>query len=61
MLLKDQELTECLATPTLIRKKRISVFQKFLEDNGILDELKELGIKEGDTVRMYGQSFEYYN
>ncbi len=42
-------------------EKGFQFFQKFLEDNGILDELKELGIKEGDTVRMYGQSFEYYN
>ena len=25
-----------------------------------LDELEALGIQEGDTVRMYGLSFEYY-
>ena len=27
---------------------------------GILDKLEELGIQEGDTVRMYGLSFDYY-
>ena len=27
---------------------------------GILDELEALGIQEGDTVRMYGLSFDYY-
>ena len=32
----------------------------FLADNGILDELEKLHIGEGDTVRMYGYSFEYY-
>ena len=32
----------------------------FLKDNGILDELEKLNIGEGDTVRMYGFSFEYY-
>ena len=35
-------------------------FQKFLEDNGILEDLKALGAKDGDTVRMYGHSFDYY-
>ena len=35
-------------------------FQNFLKDTGILDQLEELGIKEGDTVRMYGLSFDYY-
>ncbi len=35
-------------------------FQKFLKDNGILDELEGLGIQEGDTVRMYGLAFSYY-
>jgi GTP-binding protein len=31
-----------------------------MADNGILDELEKLHIQEGDTVRMYGFSFEYY-
>ena len=35
-------------------------FQDFLKANGILDELKAAGINEGDTVRMYGLAFEYY-
>ena len=35
-------------------------FQKFLKEQGILDELTERGIEEGDTVRMYGHEFDYY-
>lgn len=35
-------------------------FQRFLKDQGILEELEGLGIQEGDTVRMYGLSFDYY-
>ena len=31
-----------------------------MKDNGILDKLEELGIQEGDTVRMYGLQFDYY-
>ena len=35
-------------------------FQKFLKDSGILEQLEEAGIQEGDTVRMYGLQFDYY-
>lgn len=41
-------------------EKGFEFFQKFLKDNGILDELEALGIQEGDTVRMYGLEFDYY-
>ena len=41
-------------------EKGFEFFQKFLKDNGILDELVELGIRDGDTVRMYGLEFDYY-
>ena len=41
-------------------EKGFEFFQKFLKENGILDQLEELGISEGDTVRMYGLSFDYY-
>ena len=35
-------------------------FQRFLKEQGILDDLEEHGIQEGDTVKMYGHAFEYY-
>ena len=41
-------------------EKGFEFFQKFLKTNGILDELEALGIKDGDTVRMYGLEFDYY-
>ena len=41
-------------------KRKFEFFQNFLKMNGILDELEQLGIQEGDTVRMYGLSFDYY-
>lgn len=41
-------------------EKGFEFFQKFLKQNGILDQLEELGIQEGDTVRMYGLEFDYY-
>ena len=31
-----------------------------MKENEILKELEELGIKDGDTVRIYGWDFDYY-
>ena len=41
-------------------EKGFVFFQRFIRDNGVLDRLKALGMREGDTVRMYGNAFEYY-
>lgn len=41
-------------------EKGFLFFQKFLKEQGILDELEEMGIEDGDTVRMYGHEFDYY-
>ena len=41
-------------------EKGFEFFQNFLKENGILVQLEELGIQEGDTVRMYGLTFDYY-
>ena len=31
-----------------------------MKDNGILQQLEDLGIKDGDTVKIYGHQFDYY-
>jgi GTP-binding protein len=49
-----------LGYTNLDSEKGFEFFQRFLKDNGILDELEALGIQEGDTVRMYGLQFDYY-
>lgn len=41
-------------------ERGFAFFQKFLKDSGILEQLEEAGIQEGDTVRMYGLQFDYY-
>ena len=47
--------------PYTVVKEAEGVFvQKFLKNSGILDDLEKLGIQEGDTVRMYGHTFDYY-
>lgn len=49
-----------LGYTNLDSEKGFEFFQNFLKDNGILEQLENLGIQEGDTVRMYGLSFDYY-
>ena len=49
-----------LGYTNLDSEKGFVFFQKFLKENEILDQLEKLGIKEGDTVRMYGLKFDYY-
>ena len=48
-----------LGYTNLESEKGFAFFQNFLKDNGILDKLEELGINEGDTVRLYGLEFDY--
>ena len=45
---------------TNLESEKGLILQKFLKENGILDELEKAGIQEGDTVRMYGLEFDYY-
>lgn len=49
-----------LGYTNLDSEKGFEFFQRFLKDNNILNELEELGIEEGDTVKMYELQFDYY-
>ena len=49
-----------LGYTNLESEKGSAFFQKFLEDSGILEQREALWNQEGDTVRMYGLSFDYY-
>ena len=59
-VVEGPRIEKMLGYTNLESEKGFTFFQKFLKDTGILRELEALGIKEGDTVRMYGLSFEYY-
>lgn len=39
----------------------LQYFQRVLVSSGIIDKLREAGIQEGDTVRLYGFEFEFIN
>ncbi|MBR1670029.1 MAG: GTPase ObgE [Butyrivibrio sp.] len=59
-VIEGPRIEKMLGYTNLESEKGFAFFQKFLADTGILDELEKLHIGEGDTVRMYGYSFEYY-
>ncbi|MCR5684301.1 MAG: GTPase ObgE [Lachnospiraceae bacterium] len=59
-VVEGPRIERMLGYTNLESEKGFDFFQKFLKDNGILDELEKLGIQEKDTVRLYGWSFEYY-
>ena len=59
-VVEGPRIEKMLGYTNLESEKGFAFFQRFLRENGILDELRELGVKEGDTVRLYGLSFDYY-
>lgn len=59
-VVEGPRIEKMLGYTNLESEKGFTFFQNFLKDTGILDELESLGIQEGDTVRMYGLSFDYY-
>ena len=59
-VIEGPRIEKMLGYTNLNSEKGFLFFQKFIKDNGIDAELKELGIQDGDTVRMYGHFFEYY-
>ena len=69
-VIHDEEANEYVVEGAAIEKmlgytsidseKGFVFFQNFLKERGVLVKLEEAGIQEGDTVRMYGLSFNYY-
>lgn len=59
-VVEGPRIEKMLGYTNLESEKGFTFFQNFLKDNGILEDLERLGISEGDTVRMYGLSFDYY-
>lgn len=59
-VVEGPRIEKMLGYTNIDSEKGFTFFQKFLKESGVLEQLEELGIKEGDTVRMYGLSFDYY-
>lgn len=59
-VVEGPRIEKMLGYTNLDSEKGFAFFQNFLKDSGILQQLEELGIQDGDTVRMYGLKFDYY-
>ena len=59
-VVEGPKIEKMLGYTNIDSEKGFLFFQKFLREQGILEELEKAGISEGDTVRMYGLVFDYY-
>ncbi|MGN0364244.1 MAG: GTPase ObgE [Bilifractor sp.] len=59
-IVEGPKIEKMLGYTNLDSEKGFRFFQNFLKESGILKELEDAGIQEGDTVRMYGLHFDYY-
>ena len=59
-IVEGPKIEKMLGYTNLESEKGFRFFQNFLKDTGILNELEQLGITDGDTVKMYGLQFDYY-
>lgn len=59
-VVEGPRIDRMLGYTNLESEKGFRFFQDFMKENGILEELEALGIKDGDTVRIYGWDFDYY-
>ena len=60
-VIEGARIDRMLGYTYLDSEKGFNFFQRFMKDNGIIDQLKELGIQEGDVVHVAGYlDFEYF-
>ncbi len=59
-VVEGPKIEKMLGYTNIESEKGFLFFQKFLREQGILKELEERGIQDGDVVRMYGHEFDYY-
>lgn len=59
-LVEGPKIEKMLGYTNMESEKGFLFFQRFMKEQGILKELEQLGIQDGDTVRLYSLEFEYY-
>ncbi|WP_274940672.1 GTPase ObgE [Chordicoccus furentiruminis] len=59
-VVEGPKIDRMLSYTNLDSEKGFRYFQQFLKRAGISDALRKAGVREGDTVRMYGHEFTFY-
>lgn len=60
-VVKGKALRRIMYSVNFEDMESIQYFQKAMESQGVFDRLREMGIEDGDTVRIYELEFEFYN
>lgn len=60
-VVEGPKIERMLSYTNLDSEKGFRYFTQFLRKAGIISQLKEAGIREGQTVRLYGHVFEFYD
>ncbi len=55
-----EPILKMLGYTNIDTEKGFAFFQKFLRDRGILQRLEEMGVNEGDLVKLYDLEFDYF-
>ena len=58
--MEGPKVEKMLGYTNLDSEKGFRFFQNFLKDTGILKQLRDLGVQDGDTVKLYELQFEFY-
>ncbi|MDO4488770.1 MAG: GTPase ObgE [Eubacteriales bacterium] len=59
-VVQGPRIEKMLGYTKLESEKGFAFFQRYMKEQKIIDELIKLGLEEGDTVRVGGLEFEYY-
>ncbi|QJA07961.1 GTPase ObgE [Romboutsia sp. CE17] len=60
-VVKGKALRRIMYSVNFDDMESIQYFQKAMESEGVFDKLREMGIEDGDTVKIYEIEFEFYN
>jgi len=59
-VVEGPRIDKMMGYTSLESEKGFAFFQNYMKEQKIISELKKLGLEEGDTVRIGGMEFEYY-
>ena len=60
-VVSGKELRRIMYSVNFEDMESLQFFQQQMESRGVFDKLREMGIEDGDTVKIYELEFEFYN
>ena len=60
-VLEGKQLTKIFNSTNFNDYGSLRYLYKYIEKNGAIDELKEMGLEEGDIIRIVDYEMEYYD